>query len=79
MVRTQLQLDDITYDAIRARAHQEHKSMSAIVREILHEHLSGRCHPTQPIPKKLSFIGAGSSGLTDVSVRHDDYLAEDFR
>lgn len=29
--------------------------------------------------KGLSFIGSGSSGKTDISVRHDDYLAEDFK
>ncbi len=79
MVRTQLQLDNTTYDAIRARAHQERRSMSAVVREILHEHLSGQCRTARPKPKMLSFIGSGNSGLTDVSVRHDEYLAEDFR
>jgi hypothetical protein len=79
MKRIDVWLDKETREALEEKAHAEHKSMSAVARESLHDHASGRCHPTQPIPKRPSFIGAGSFGLTDVSVRHDDYLAEDLQ
>ena len=75
MVRTQLQLDEQTYEAIRSIAHRRHASMSSVVREILHDHLT--------IPgghqKPFSFIAAGASGHHDTSERHDEVLAEAYR
>jgi len=76
MVRTQLQLDEPTYEALRQVAHRRRTSMSSVVRDILHEHLNIK----EPVEyTKLSFIGAGSSKEGDISIRHDDYLAEDFK
>jgi hypothetical protein len=79
MVRTQLQLDRRTYEALRARAHKERKSMSAVAREVLGTCLDSGAPTSDADIKRFRFIGAGDSGLTDVSIRHDDYLAEDFR
>jgi plasmid stability protein len=78
MVRTQLQIDENTYEALRETAHKQKRSMSAIVREILRERLVKGEEPLEPITRKYSFIGSGSSKEHDISVRHDDYLAEDF-
>jgi hypothetical protein len=76
MVRTQLQLDEPTYEALRRVAHRRRTSMSSVVRDILHEHLQIKGSTDYT---KLSFIGAGASGRSDVSERHDELLAEDFR
>jgi len=75
MVRTQLQLDKPTYEALRRVAHRRRTSMSSVVREILHDHLDIKERVDYT---KLSFIGSGSSKEGDISTRHDDYLAEDF-
>lgn len=78
MTRTQVQLDDDTYEALRARAFRERKSMSAVVREMLRGGLG--LEKRKPVARKklFSFIGKGDSGRSDISERHDDYLAEDF-
>ncbi|MCX6375094.1 MAG: hypothetical protein NTU88_03470 [Armatimonadetes bacterium] len=78
MVRTQLQIDDATYEALRDTAHKQRKSMSAVAREILQEHLEGTA-PRRMKRAKFTFVGAGASGRKDISVRHDEALAEDFR
>ena len=78
MVRTQLQLDDDVYEALRVKAHRERKSMSAVARELLREGLSGpKSHPPRG-QRKFAFVASGTSGRADISVRHDDALAEDF-
>ena len=83
MVRTQLQIDDDTYEVLRNTAHRQKKSMSAVVRKILRESLvetpeQGEQTQETDLKKTFSFIGSGSSKEHDISVRHDDYLAEDF-
>lgn len=78
MTRTQLQLDDDTYEALRRRAYQERKSLSAVARELLREGL-GFSKPTESQGlEEFTFIGAGNSGRSDISVNHDEALAEDF-
>jgi len=74
MVRTQLQLDEATYEALRNIAHRKHTSMSSVAREILQEHLSERNSQRQT--RRFSFVAAGASGHHDTSVRHDEVLAE---
>jgi hypothetical protein len=78
MVRTQLQIDDDTYEALREAAHNQRKSMSAVARDMLREGLMGQMPEKPTIKETFSFIGSGASKEHDISVRHDDYLAEDF-
>ena len=79
MKRTQVQLDEVTYQALKRKAFERGVSMSAFLRELLRE----RLHPA-PVPRHLGmfrFIGSGQSeqgGLAPVSERHDEALAEDF-
>jgi len=73
MVRTQIQLDEQTYEAVRSIAHRRHASMSSVVREMLHNQLA---IPEGPAAPFLSFIGAGASGHHDTSSKHDEILAE---
>mgnify|MGYP000990041179 CR=1 FL=1 len=79
MVRTQVQIDEPTYEKLRETAHRQRKSMSAVVREILHEHLESGTKSRGIADKDFHFIGIGTSGRTDISVKHDEALAEDFR
>ncbi len=79
MTRTQLQLDDDTYHALRLRAYTERKSISAVAREALRKGL-GLTEPAHSVrDMRLTFIGSGKSGRSDISIRHDEALTEDFK
>lgn len=78
MTRTQLQLDDDTYEALRLRAYQERKSLSAVARGILRSGL-GLAEGALEQKPNFTFIGSGRSGRGDISVRHDEALSEDFK
>lgn len=79
MRRTQIQIDDPTYSALRQRAFAARKSISAVVREALASALApARQGGTTP---PLAFIGMGRSRQLagrPVSVHHDEALAEAF-
>lgn len=79
MKRTQVQLDDATYQALKRKAFERGVSMSSFLRELLRAEFN-----PAPAPRRLEsfrFIGSGrstQSGLAPVSERHDEALAEDF-
>ncbi len=79
MKRTQLQLDDPLHEALRRRAYEEGCSMSELVRRLLGKAL-GTARDARPRGvADFSFVAAGESqqgGLTPVSERHDEALAE---
>ncbi len=80
MRRTQIQLDETTYEMARRRAFSEGKSMAAVVREALAEYLVPRATETLTTDS-FTFIGSGRSKPGDprpLSERHDEALAEDF-
>ena len=79
MTRTQLQIDDDTYEALRLLAYKERKSMYAVVRELLRDSLDLEKRSDNPRDVRFSFISSARSGRGDISVRHDEVLAEDFR
>lgn len=79
MVRTQIQLTEEQFKALKQRAAERGVSMAALVREAVdrglrHDEIAARR------ARALSVIGRfrDKDGATDVSVRHDDYLAEAF-
>ena len=77
MRRTQVQLDENTYEELRRQAHERGISMSALLRELLRERLGAR-HPARRL-EDFTFIGSGRSkqgALAPVSERHDEALAE---
>jgi hypothetical protein len=80
MKRTQILLDEDTYERLRREAFGKGESMAAFVRNLLKERFASKAKPTPKYRsiKDFTFIGAGRSGLKDLSERHDDYLAEDF-
>jgi hypothetical protein len=79
MKRTQLQLEEATYEQLRSRAYSRGVSMASVIREALAEYLA----PGSPRPRAMhdfSFIGSGrseESALEPISERHDEVLAED--
>lgn len=80
MKRTQVQLDEPTYQQLRKRAFERGVSMSALLREVLRQHFAGES--SYPRFEDLSFVGSGHSNqgkLAPVSERHDEALAESAR
>ena len=80
MKRTQLQLDETTYEAVRAAAFTRGTSMAAVIRESLQQYFADDATAGWTLDD-LSFVGAGRSagtGPLPVSERHDEALAEDF-
>ncbi len=79
MKRTQIQLDERTYEALRRRAFEKGCSISALVRELLAHALGARRASRRPTMRDFSFIGAGRSRqdrFSPVSERHDEALEE---
>ena len=82
MRRTQIQLDDATYEAVRRRAYERGRSMASVVRETLSEAF-GTASPAQEPQRTIedfTFVGMGVDPQppadVPVSVDHDKWLAE---
>ena len=76
MERTQVQFDPEQAAALKRRAAEKGISVSAVVREAVDRYLASDA-TEERIARVREAAGAFSSGLTDVSVEHDRYLAED--
>ena len=75
--RTQLQLDDATYQEIRQRAFGSGKSMAGLVRELLHKALhEGQLDDTESrFQRALSAVGRFHDPTGEaVSESHDQFL-----
>ena len=80
MIRTQIQLDEAACKEIKRIAYEQGKSMSAVARELLDRSLKRKEKPDKKLTgADFPFIGKYRSGESDISERHDDYLAEDFK
>lgn len=77
MVRTQIQIEEDQIEWLRAEARDRGVSVSQLIREGV---ALFRAHeerfPEDKKKRALSAVGRFSSNLSDVSGRHDDYLAE---
>ena len=80
MKRTQIQLDDATYEAVRRRAFDEGRSMASVVRESLARTFGTAVPEGRKTIKDFSFVGIGSDPNppegAPVSVDHDRWYAE---
>lgn len=74
LVRTQIQLRPEQHRRLREEAFRRGVSMSALVRELVDERLDNR--PPVGHEAAWAFVGAGHGGESDVSERHDEYLAD---
>ena len=82
MKRTQIQLDDATYEAVRRRAYEQNRSMASVVREALAKAfgVESGVEKRKWTIEDFPFIGMGSDPDNPpdapVSEHHDDALAE---
>ena len=74
MHRTQLLLENWQYEALRARAEREGRSLSAVLRAILTEHLGSDGGRRS---RRLADIEGVAEGPPDLGRRHDGYLYEE--
>ena len=81
MRRTQVQLDDATYEAVRRRAYEQGRSMASVVREALSEAFcaAGERDAKRTV-EDFTFVGMGRDPDpppdVPVSVDHDKWFAE---
>jgi len=77
--RTQIQLDERTFEALRRRAFEKGCSIASLVRELLAQSLATGKPKQRLSIKDFTFIGAGRSRqdrLSPVSGRHDEALTD---
>jgi len=77
--RTQIQLDEGTYELLRRKAFEKGCSISSYVREVLAYSLGTGATRQKQRLQDFRFIGAGKSRqgrLSPVSERHDEALSE---
>jgi post-segregation antitoxin (ccd killing protein) len=79
MIRTQIQMEDDQIEWLRAQARAQGVSVSQLIREgIALFRADQERFPEGKKKKALAAVGRFSSNISDVSERHDDYLAEAF-
>lgn len=79
MIRTQIQLEDEQIEWLRAEARARGMSISQLIREgIALFRANQERFPEDKKKRALAAVGRFSSDISDVSERHDDYLAEAF-
>ncbi|MEJ2099383.1 MAG: ribbon-helix-helix domain-containing protein [Desulfobacterales bacterium] len=77
MLRTQIQLKEEQMEWLRSKARTKGISVSQLIRESIKFYQAHEEHlPEDRKKKALEAVGRFSSGTSDVSERHDDYLAE---
>ena len=75
--RTMVYLDPGQMEALKKKARREHASVAELIRRAVERYLRPES-ARAPVPREAyeKLIGIFSSGLTDVSERHDHYLGE---
>jgi hypothetical protein len=79
MVRTQIQMEKDQIEWLRTKAKERRMSVSQLIREGVEFY---RTHeerlPEDKKKKALAAVGRYASGISDISEKHDDYLAKAF-
>lgn len=80
--RTQVYFPDDLYKAVKEKAKKEDSSIAAIIRKAVEKEVGKEERANQKEKDKawkefFKLAGIGKSGLHDLSVNHDKYLAED--
>ena len=79
MIRTQVQMEEGQIEWLRAEAGARGVSVSQLIREGINLFRAREERfPEEKKKRALAAVGRFSSGASDVSGRHDDYLAEAF-
>jgi len=79
MVRTIIQLTEDQAKTLRERAREQGVSVSELVRRGVDVVIKSGVSNAEMRRRAREAVGFASSGDTDVSVRHDDYLAEAYK
>ena len=79
MLRTQIQIEEDQIRWLRDRAKERGVSVSQLIREGVEFYRKYEDRlPEDKKKKALAAIGRDSSGVSEISEKHDDYLAEAF-
>jgi len=80
MIRTQVQIEEDQITWLRRKARDKGVSVSQLIREgiDLYRYSEDRL-PTEKKKKALAAVGRFSSGRSDISGRHDEYLANAYK
>ena len=79
MIRTQIQLTEEQYRAIRELSRNRGESIAAIIREALNQFLLIRKPGRKALYRHAaSVVGKYRAGTSDISIEHDRYLKETF-
>ncbi len=78
MVRTQIQITEQQAEALKALANERRVAVAELIRQSIDRFLKDPTEADREERKRraIAFAGKYSSGLTDLSTRHDDYLEE---
>ncbi len=77
MIRTQVQIKEDQINWLRSKARDKGVSVSQLIREGIDLYRSQEeSLPKEKMRKALAAVGRFSSGLSDISARHDEYLSD---
>ncbi len=78
MIRTQIQLTEKQAQSLKATAAKRGVSMAGLIRQSIDQLLERTGEPTAKELRRKAAAAAGRfrSGHRDISIRHDDYLAD---
>lgn len=81
MIRTQIQLTEKQYKALKELSVRDNTSMAGVIREAVECYSAERTisGSKEKYRKALDAVGKFESGYKDISKNHDKYLAEDFK
>lgn len=77
-LRTQIYLEPEQHRDLLREAHAEGVSLAELIRRIVRRHIEQKPESRAHRRGLRSFVGLGTSGLEDVSERHDAYLGNSF-
>ena len=75
MIRTQIQFEKKTYEALKTKSNETGKSISEIVRRSLDRFIAAQ-EIDQKWARALKSIGKFSTGLNNLAENHDDDLGD---
>ena len=74
--RTQVYLPPSEYRDLKEEAKRLNISLAELLRQLVHQYLDKKVKPTLTKKDYLGIVGLGTSGKSDVSEKHDQYLGE---
>jgi len=76
MIRMQVRLTEYQADKLKELSRQQGVSVAELIRRAV-ERLVDDSKSEEAWQRASALVGRYESGLSDIAVRHDDYLAED--